>query len=93
MAARDDTKAAQGNLTQSIGRALAEEINMASHRIDTEDWPRVITDIRGSGLMVKTIARKVGIAPATLHDLASGATREPCYSVGVRLLELREKFL
>lgn len=62
-------------------------------RTDTEDWPRVIADIRGNGLMVKAIARKVGIAPTTLHDLASGATREPCYSVGMRLLELREKLL
>lgn len=63
----------------------------ASVRVDTVDWPKVLTDIRGQGMMLCAIARRVGVAPSTLGNLASGATREPCYSVGVRLLELREK--
>jgi lambda repressor-like predicted transcriptional regulator len=63
----------------------------ASVRTDTVDWPRVIHEIRGAGLMLCAIARRVGVAPTTLGNLASGATREPCYSVGARLLELREK--
>ena len=64
----------------------------ASVRTATVDWPAVVSEIRGAGFMVKAIARKVGIAPTTLHNLTSGATREPCYSVGVKLLKLRERF-
>lgn len=64
----------------------------ASVRVDIVDWPEVLNDIRGQGMMLCAIARRVGVAPSTLGNLASGATREPCYSVGVRLLELREKF-
>lgn len=63
----------------------------ASVRTDTVDWSRVVSEIRGGGLMVKAIASKVGIAPQTLHNLVSGATKEPCYSVGVALLALRQK--
>ena len=62
----------------------------ASVRIATIDWPRVIDEIRAHGMMVKAIAQKAGIAPTTLHDLYRGATREPCYSVGAKLLEMRE---
>lgn len=62
-----------------------------SVRIATLDWPAVVSEIRGAGFMVKAIAHKVGVAPTTLHNLTSGATREPCYSVGVKLLELRDR--
>lgn len=62
----------------------------ASVRIATVDWPKVIDEIRGQGMMVKAIASKAGIAATTLHDLYSGATKEPCYSVGVRLLDMRD---
>ena len=62
----------------------------ASVRITTIDWPRVILEIRGRRrLQVKQIAAKVGMSATGLHNIASGATREPCYSVGLRLLELR----
>lgn len=63
----------------------------ASVRIATVDWPRVVAEIRGGGLMVKAIAQRTGVAPQTLHNLVSGATKEPCYSVGVRLLDLRDR--
>jgi hypothetical protein len=62
----------------------------ASVRVSTIDWSRVIDEIRGDGTMVKDIARKAGIAPQTLHNIYTGATKEPCYSVGVRLLEMRD---
>ena len=60
-------------------------------RIATVDWPKVIDEIRGNGMMVKVIAQKAGIAASSLHNLYTGATREPCYSVGVRLLDMRDK--
>lgn len=60
-------------------------------RMDTMNWPQVIADIRSKGMKKKAIALKAGIAESTLGNLITGATREPCYSVGVRLLELREK--
>lgn len=63
----------------------------ASVRIATENWPQVVFEIRGGGLMVKAIAQRVGVAPQTLHNLVSGMTKEPCYSVGVKLLELRDR--
>ena len=63
----------------------------ASVRIATVDWPAVVSEIRGGGLMVKAIAQRAGVAPQTLHNLVSGATKEPCYSVGVKLLELRDR--
>lgn len=63
----------------------------ASVRTATVDWPAVVSEIRGAGLMVKAIAQKAGVAPTTLHNLTSGMTREPCYSVGVKLLALRDK--
>jgi len=63
----------------------------ASVRVDTEDWPSVIMAIRGKGMLAKAIARHAGIAPSTLNNLTTGATREPVYSVGVRILALREK--
>lgn len=63
----------------------------ASIRTRTIDWAMVIDEIRGRGLMVKAIAQKVGVAPTTLNNIYRGCTKEPCYSVGVRLLELRER--
>lgn len=63
----------------------------ASVRVRTIEWAVVIGDIRREGLMVKAIARKVGMSPQGLHAIYCGATKEPCYSVGARLLELREK--
>lgn len=63
----------------------------ASVRIATIDWPKVVDEIRGAGLMVKAIASRAGVAPSTLSNLTTGATREPCYSVGVKLLDLRDK--
>ena len=60
-------------------------------RMTTVDWPAVIAAIRARGLLVREIAVKVGIAPQTLWNLSTGATREPCYSVGVRLLELEKQ--
>lgn len=60
----------------------------ASLRQATIDWPQIIAEMRGEGLMLKAIARKVGAAPTTIGNLAQGVTREPCYSVGIKLLEL-----
>ena len=63
----------------------------ASLRVDTMDWQRVVASLRGAGLMNKEVAKKIGVSPQTVSNLLCGATREPCYSVGVKLLELREK--
>ena len=63
----------------------------ATVRTATIDWPSVVSEIYGAGVMKKAIARKVGIAPSTLGILSSGLTAEPPYSVGVRLLRLRDR--
>lgn len=57
----------------------------------TVDWTQVINDIRHAGFMVKAIAAKVGLSPQGLNELYVGRTKKPCYSVGDRLLKLREK--
>lgn len=63
-----------------------------SVRIATVDWPRVILEIRGAGRMqVKQIAGRIGMSATGLWNISTGATREPCYSVGVKLLELRDR--
>lgn len=63
----------------------------ASVRVATVNWPKIIEEIRGGGLMVKAIARRIQVAPNTVSAYASGQTKEPPYSVGVKLLELRAK--
>jgi hypothetical protein len=63
----------------------------ASVRIATVDWPRVIHEIRGGGLMLKAIASRIGVAQTTISAYATGQTKEPPYSIGVKLLELRDR--
>lgn len=63
----------------------------ASVRTATIDWPQVISEIRGAGMMHKAIAVRVGIAPSTLGNLLSGSTPEPVYSVGTKLLALHSR--
>lgn len=63
----------------------------ASVRMTTVDWPKIILSLRGAGLSRPAIARKAGVAPNTISAYQSGQTREPPYSVGVRLIELHQK--
>lgn len=63
----------------------------SSLRVATVDWPAVVSEIRGAGMMVKAIARRIDVSPTTIAAYGSGQTAEPPYSVGVRLLELRDR--
>lgn len=63
----------------------------ASVRVATVDWPEVILDLRRKGIQNRKIASYTGVSPQTVSNLLNGATREPCYSVGVKILEMRGK--
>ena len=53
------------------------------------NWEEIIIDLNRSGLSCEKIAQRVGCGGATtIHGLKSGATKEPRYSLGARLLTL-----
>ena len=54
-------------------------------------WQKLIKDVCGTGLSVANVARKANAGVSTIADLASGATKEPRYSLGVRLIELHRE--
>lgn len=60
-------------------------------RTATVDWPNVIDTILRNGFTRRHIAEKVGVHVNTLQGYYYGYTSEPCYSVGVELLKLREQ--
>ena len=64
-----------------------------SVRTDTEDWPKIVGELHGAGMMKKAIARKIGVAPSTLGNLTTGMTAEPPYSVGVKLKALHARIV
>lgn len=52
------------------------------------DWKKIIAEILDSGLSQADIAASVGIAQPSVSDLATGATKEPRWGVGDRLIAL-----
>lgn len=54
------------------------------------DWVSVLSYLKSEGVTQVMAAAIVGSAQTTLSDLARGNTKEPVYSLGVRLLALRD---
>lgn len=54
------------------------------------DWVSVLSCLKSEGVTQVMAAAIVGSAQTTLSDLARGNTKEPVYSLGVRLLALRD---
>lgn len=52
------------------------------------DWQRIVLNIRQAGMPVRSISRKVGMAPDTLGHYVRGECREPPFSKGLALLDL-----
>lgn len=59
--------------------------------METPNWPQVIKDIRATGLTYQGIADKTGSAKVTIHDLGSGKTPDPHYTLGATLIEMQKK--
>jgi hypothetical protein len=51
------------------------------------DWPTIISDLQAAWGRIE-LARKAGAGVSTLADLATGKTKEPRHTLGVRLLKL-----
>jgi len=54
------------------------------------NWNKVINDIIESGLSEAAIAKKVGTNQPTINRIKSGVTTKVEYSLGVRILSLRD---
>ncbi|CAB4145092.1 hypothetical protein UFOVP891_26 [uncultured Caudovirales phage] len=52
------------------------------------DWQRVVLDLRTAGFTCAAISRKLEIEKSFVQRLANGASTEPRFSEGLRLLDL-----
>lgn len=52
------------------------------------DWQRLLLNLRSSYKPLAKVADEVGADEGTLRRLARGDTKEPKFSVGLRLLDL-----
>lgn len=54
------------------------------------NWPTIISDLNAA-LGRAELARKAGAGVSTLADLATGKTKEPRHTLGVKLLKLHAR--
>lgn len=54
------------------------------------DWVSLLSYLKSEGVTQVMAAEIVGSTQTTLSDLARGNTKEPGYSLGTRLLALRD---
>jgi hypothetical protein len=52
------------------------------------DWFRIVTELRGRGHSLETIAKHIGVHKTTVHGWVNGST--PNYMDGVALMDLWE---
>lgn len=55
------------------------------------DWPAVIMQINKAGLSGAQIAERIGVAHSTINGLKNGHWDEPRYSLGAKLIDLRDR--
>lgn len=56
------------------------------------NWKIVISEVKaGLGITQAQIAKRIGIAQASVSDLETGRTKEPSYSIGIALMSLHRK--
>jgi hypothetical protein len=58
---------------------------------DKPNWSQVVSELRGFGISLKSIAHKAGASVRHLQDLENGRSRTPVYDVGAALLDLLRK--
>ena len=54
------------------------------------DWKRLLEELNEAGLSQAKIAERCSASQAAVSDLLRGATKEPRYGLGSRLLSLHE---
>lgn len=55
------------------------------------DWKRLLEELNEAGLSQAKIAERCSASQAAVSDLLRGATKEPRYGLGSRLLLLHEE--
>lgn len=56
------------------------------------NWKTIISEVKaGLGITQAQIAKRIGIAQASVSDLETGRTKEPSYPIGVALMNLHRK--
>lgn len=56
------------------------------------NWQTVITDIKsGLGITQAQLAKRIGIAQASVSDIERGIVKDPRYTTGNALIELHRK--
>ena len=56
------------------------------------NWQTVITDIKsGLGITQAQLAKRIGIAQASVSDIERGIVKDPRYTTGNALMELHRK--
>lgn len=54
-------------------------------------WPSVVKEIQDAGYTQKKLGVEVGCSQPHVSDLKTGDQPEPMFSVGVKMLRLRDK--
>lgn len=54
-------------------------------------WPTVVAELESSGLTIKEISEKVGLAISSVSDLKRGASQSPRGMAAVKLHALHQK--
>lgn len=57
-------------------------------------WQTVITDIKaGLGITQAQLAKRIGVAQASISELERGVSKDPRYTTGSALMDLHRKAL
>jgi predicted XRE-type DNA-binding protein len=52
------------------------------------DWTNLLRELTATGFTQKQIAERCGVAQSTISDLQRGASKEPSYQLGARLVAM-----
>lgn len=55
------------------------------------NWAELIADLKRAGCTQLVIAQECGVAQSTISDLARGASKEPSFGLGTKLLDMRAR--
>lgn len=53
------------------------------------DWKKLLSDLQAAGYTQTRIAERCEVSQSTVSDLARGATKQPSFDFGSRLLALK----
>lgn len=67
------------------------DIGMAIKQVTTIEWPGVIESLTAAGFTQAEIGLRCGLSQSSISELRRGRTREPYFSAGRLLLEMRDE--